>query len=302
MQDKFINNIKNIVWWIPFKKLRNSIRDILTYLLNNSTLLENELTSMRNELNTTKENLNFLIDVTKKLYSNKNIIYPIKLSDMQFYFYDSIFSKTVSIVEKEINFSNSYNFNSIDFKEGDIVIDIGGNIGMVSIYLAKKYPFLKIYAFEPIKQNYENFLKNIEINNIDKNIITVENVAISGDGRDLTFMFPLHNSGGGRIEEKAEWHKIYPLNLEVYFNVHSITFDDIFNKYSIDKCKLLKIDCEGSEYDILYNANKNNLKKCEYMVSEFHDGTDNIKKLYDYCSQYINNIKYEKYFGNTTSD
>lgn len=83
-----------------------------------------------------------------------NDIYYCKLSGLDFVFYDSILSGTVNTVSGEID---NYDFDSIDFKERDVVIDIGGNIGMVSIYLAKKYPFLKIYAFEPVIQNYQNF-------------------------------------------------------------------------------------------------------------------------------------------------
>lgn len=210
-----------------------------------------------------------------------NDIYYCKLSGLDFVFYDSILSGTVNTVSGEID---NYDFDSIDFKERDVVIDIGGNIGMVSIYLAKKYPFLKIYAFEPVIQNYQNFFKNIELNNIDKNIIKVFNFVITKDGRDVTTNSPSFNSGASNI------YNYYGGDIaNIVPNIKSITFDDIFTNNNISKCKLLKIDCEGAEYEILYNANIENLKNCEYMRAEFH-GSES-KNLHDYCKKYIKHIK-----------
>ena len=259
--------IDMIVWWIPFRRLRDVVRCTL-----------NDIHSILNETIDTKNKIN-------KILSKENIIYPCKLSDIDFYFYDSMISCTTDVVKKEIG---PYNFDSIDFKEGDIVIDIGANIGMVSIYLAKKYPFLKIYAFEPVKQNYENLLKNIEINNIPKYTITAENVAITKDRRDIDIIIPLYNTAASSfVIERGTT----ALTSNIDIHVQSITFDDIFKKYNINKCKLLKIDCEGAEYEILYNASKENLKKCENMRREFHGCIDEEKQLYEYCSKYIKNIE-----------
>ncbi|WIH87734.1 hypothetical protein [Brachyspira pilosicoli] len=88
------------------------------------------------------------------------MIYSAQLLGEPYYFYDAITSRTVFFVTREIN-NDEYSpiFKKIDFKEGDVVLDIGANVGMVSILLVKKFPFLKIYSFEPMKNNYENLLK-----------------------------------------------------------------------------------------------------------------------------------------------
>ena len=262
MTEKTINNI---VWWIPFRKLRDSVREVLYSIIN---------------INNSLKDINkFII----KKYSNESYLYSCKLGGIDFKFYDSIFSGTLELVFSEMG---SYNFDSINFKDGDVVIDIGGNVGMVSLYLAKKYPFLKIYAFEPVKQNYENFLKNIELNNINKDIIKVFNLAITKDRRDVILTSPFNNSGGSNIYDYHICSKI--LNNSSIGK--SITFDDIFNNNNISKCKLLKIDCEGAEYEILYSANVENLKNCEYMRAEFHGKKSKQKDLYNHCNKFIKNI------------
>ena len=272
MTEKTINNI---VWWIPFRKLRNSVREVLYSIMNinNSTKSSSEMTIMIKDI----------YKVVTKKYSNENYLYSCKLDGIDFKFYDFIFNNTIMYFQSEID---SYNLDSIDFKDGDVVIDIGGKVGMVSLYLAKKYPFLKIYTFEPVKQNYENFLKNIELNNINKDIIKVFNLAITKDRRDVILTSPFNHSGGSNIYN----HSNTSINL-INENVKSITFDDIFANNNILKCKLLKIDCEGAEYEILYSANVENLKNCEYMRGEFHGIEDKREKLYNYCNKYIKHIE-----------
>lgn len=294
--------IDDILWWIPFKHLRNSIRSLLNNIiyniidLNSKTNdiqysindLNNKINDLNNGINNIQYNLHNLKELLEKKLSVENIIYSYELAGINFYFYDSIISNTVAWVQSEME---AYNFNTIDFQEGDIVIDIGANVGMISIYLAKKYPFLKIYAFEPVKQNYENLLKNIEINNINEGIITAENVAITKDRRNMNIITPLNNTGGSSFCIERDLNAI---NSNINLNVKSITFDDIFEKYNIDKCKLLKIDCEGAEYEILYNASENNLRKCNNMRAEFHGNELEQIKLYEYCHKYIKNIEYQK--------
>ena len=267
ISEDIIKNIDEIVWYIPFRKLRDSVREVLYSIIN---------------INNSLKDINkFII----KKYSNESYLYSCKLGGIDFKFYDFIFSGVTEYMPNEID---DYNFDSIDFKDGDVVIDIGGNIGTVSIYLAKKYPFLKIYAFEPVKQNYENFLKNIELNNINKDIIKVFNLAITKDRRDVILTSPFNNSGASNIYNNFRGSGNIILNNDI--SIKSITFDDIFSNNNISKCKLLKIDCEGAEYEILYSANVENLKNCEYMRAEFHGKKSKQKDLYNHCNKFIKNI------------
>ena len=258
--------IDNIVWWIPFKKLRNSVRELLLYnieignLHNNINTKINNLENLCGKINYDLSNIE---EIIIKKYSKENIIYPVKLLNDNYYFYDTITSKTVSYVTSEINGNEYSNMFNIDFKEGDIVIDIGANIGMVSILLAKKFPFIKIYSFEPVKTNYDNFVKNIKINEVTDGIIKHFNKAVTKDGREISMIVNPINQGNSYIN-------IYNTNYNLELNVESLTFTDILNENNIDKIKLLKIDCEGSEYEILYNINKSILTNIEYIYGEFH--------------------------------
>jgi hypothetical protein len=51
-------------------------------------------------------------------------------------------------------------------------------------------------------------------------------------------------------------------------DVASVTLDEVFAVHGIERCRLLKIDCEGMEYEILPGAGV--LDKVEYLAGEFH--------------------------------
>ena len=258
-------------------------------------ILNNKLDRILHDYdNLIRGGVNRLNNILTKKYLNENYIYTVNIDNNLFHFQDSILSESVNMIAHELN-NNEYDFN-IDFKEGDIVIDIGANVGMVSILLAKKFPFLKIYSFEPLKENYDNFIKNIELNNIPKGVITAENKAVTKDGRLITMSINSANKGGSSTTDVISINSIMTKENS---QVESITLEEIFKKYYINKLKLLKIDCEGSEYEILYNADTNLLKNIENLRGEFHENknlTDeyDIDKLCEYVSKYIKNYKVTK--------
>lgn len=45
---------------------------------------------------------------------------------------------------------NEYGLDEIEFQPGDVVLDVGANTGIVSIYLAQLHPEIIIHAFEPV--------------------------------------------------------------------------------------------------------------------------------------------------------
>lgn len=262
-----------------------------------NTTLENFDNFIRevNKLSIIDNKIDFINNILKKKHINENYIYTVNINNNLFHFQDSILSDSVNIIANELN-NNDYDFQNIYFKEGDIVIDIGANVGMVSILLAKQFPFLKIYSFEPLKENYDNLLKNIELNNIPDGIITAENKAVTKDGRLINMSINSSNKGGSSTADVISTNSIMT---KENCQIESITLEEIFKKYNINKLKLLKIDCEGSEYEILYNTNTNILNKIENLIGEFHENKDltdeyDIDKLCDYVSKYIKNYKVTK--------
>lgn len=196
---------------------------------------------------------------------------------------DHFSSMTSSIIASELN-QDCYNLGRIAFSENDNVIDIGSHVGMVSIYLAKLYPYINIYSFEPFPDNYQNLLRNIEINRI-KNIHPY-NKAVTKDGRPLLMALHCANTGGATAQmEAARMGNYYTHQVE------SIVLDKFMEEAGIEKCKLLKVDCEGSEYEILHNTKR--LGSVEYLAGEVHTNPYlssmgySLAGLYEHCKAFI---------------
>lgn len=165
---------------------------------------------------------------------------------------------------------NDYKLDDLDLK--GVVVDIGAHKGLVSCYIAKKYPKVTVYAFEPVKENVEALLENIKRNKLSN--VVPHHLAVTKDGRDVEiFTDPHNNSGGSTLYGKGNSQKL-----------NSTTLAEIFDKYKIDRLDLLKIDCEGAEYEILDTPL---LERVDRLRGEFHRGYGNASELLDKCKSVI---------------
>jgi FkbM family methyltransferase len=131
------------------------------------------------------------------------------------------------------------------FRAGDTVIDVGAHVGTVSIYLAKKFPFLKVHAIEPDPLNYACLKRNIELNGVLN--ITAHHKAVCGDGQSRILYVDALESGWATINARlASSHHVLST-----VQVETVTLDQIFQEYKIRHCRLLKITALGAVQETL---------------------------------------------------
>ena len=140
------------------------------------------------------------------------------------------------------------------------IIDLGAHIGIFSIQAAKLFPNAKIYAFEAFEENYNLLKENIALNNMNRQI-TPECIAVSSDSNKKLTLYLQDSSTGG--------HSITPEGQNT-IQVNTITLEEIFHKYNIKQCDLLKIDIEGSETLIKKSLTKL-LPKISKIYMEYHE-------------------------------
>lgn len=117
-------------------------------------------------------------------------------------------------------------------------IDVGGCCGNHSIFFSKFTKADEIITFEPNKNNFEKILKNIEINNC-KNII-VFNYALAEKEKMVGIENKI-DAGQNKIIENENENNIYAYPLD---------------KFSYTDVKIIKIDVEGYEKNVLIGAKK----------------------------------------------
>jgi len=159
----------------------------------------------------------------------------------------------------EIWVDKVYTPRSYKIKQGDIIIDIGGNIGMFAIFAVTRARNIKVYSFEPFPSNAMYFIKNTRDTRLSG--IKLQEKAVAGTlGKRF---LGISDSWGGHILSSQK------KDINQSIEVETITLNEILTE--IGRCNFLKIDCEGSEYEIFFSTAKDNLKKIQKIVGEYHD-------------------------------
>lgn len=141
------------------------------------------------------------------------------------------------------------------------VIDIGGGWGDFSIDVARKHPGCRVIAFEPFGPSVELFKVNLALN-------AVGNVELipAAVGRKT-----------GKLRLSTAHTEAVQLSTaqtatQSWQEVDSYSLKDVLRNFLVERCDLLKMDCEGGEYEILFFAEPESLKKIQRIVMETHDG------------------------------
>ncbi|NQT95006.1 MAG: FkbM family methyltransferase [Candidatus Omnitrophica bacterium] len=134
-----------------------------------------------------------------------------------------------------------------DFKKDDIAFDVGANIGAYSLVMAKR--IRKVYAFEPSVFTFNTLIKNIHTNKA-VNIVPL-NIALSQHKRLGTFVYSSTSLGSlmhrldGNMEGSAYEQQIL-----------SYSIDELIDDFKIEPPQHIKIDVDGTEFEILKGAAK----------------------------------------------
>lgn len=204
------------------------------------------------------------------------------LNQIEFVFQDLASSDAVPIIIKELQ-RDCYGLHKIPFEAGDIVLDIGGHVGCFAIVLGRLFPEIQIYAFEPLPGNIHNFRHNLQQNQVHN--VDLIPKAVTSDGRTIELYPNPQNTGAVMSPEK------YSMKVRPGHHCPSVTLSSMFKAYQIQRCKLLKLDCEGFEFELLYHFA--HLDQVDYLSAEVHIQTDKIhgehsfKDLRAYCEKFI---------------
>jgi len=131
-------------------------------------------------------------------------------------------------------------------KKGNF-FDIGANIGFYSLIVAKFYKNLKVYSFEPIKENYNFLLKNIK-GNFLKNI-KAYNFGFYSENKEITFFTYPEGRGNSSIRNLSKQRNVELQKAQVKI------LDDFIDDKKI-KVDFIKCDVEGSELFVFLGAKK----------------------------------------------
>ena len=176
---------------------------------------------------------------------------------------------------KEIFMENAYSIGlKKRIKKNPTIIDIGANAGFFTMFAVSKYPECTVYSYEPIYSNFQQLIKNRELNSTKK--IYCFNSAVCGHNGKIKMS---HNKTGSFTTTASIINNDGDDDKES-IEVSCLKLSELFKENNLDSCDLLKLDCEGAEYDILYNTPKEILNKIDQMAIEVHQGKNEKENLF----------------------
>lgn len=187
--------------------------------------------------------------------------HKIKIIDfMSFFIYNEIFVEECY----DVSLENSRN---------PIIVDVGANTGFFALRMKQLYPDSIIYCFEPYPPCIEILLETIQINKLTN--VFVKPIAVSDEpGMSKLFIHPT-NIGG---------HSLYAKNVsENYVDIKTINLVELLEILDDNRdCELLKLDCEGSEYNIIKSMDSKIAKSIQNIIYEPTYEEYDIENLNEY--------------------
>ena len=165
---------------------------------------------------------------------------------------------------KETCLDQCYDLVKITPGDVRVVVDLGAGFGDFSIYAASRYPSSTVYAYEPSPASFGMLQQNVQLNRADR--VRAFPYAVVGratgpitlyTGTPSAVQHTMFQAGGRDSTQTVQ--------------VESVTLEQVFREHTIERCDLLKIDCEGAEYDILLHSDASVITRIGHIVMEYHD-------------------------------
>jgi FkbM family methyltransferase len=163
---------------------------------------------------------------------------------------------------REIVFREIYGLVAERVGRCEYVFDLGGNIGLTSLYLATRFPQCRILTVEPYSANCELLKKNLAPL-IATGRCQVCPGAVWRDDTTLDLSLPPGGTGFDAIQVKA----VSPTELRQ--PVPAFTVETLLRMANFPRIDVLKIDIEGAE-TALFRAPTAWLARVNAIAIEFH--------------------------------
>jgi len=198
-----------------------------------------------------------LLDCCKaKIFADENGSVIMRVSEVSFYLrnWQELF------IAHEVFVGGCYN---ILLKQPFFLIDIGFNVGLASLFFASHINCVRIQAFEPFPATFEAGAMNIDLNPQLKQKFCLHNYGLAGSERNLVLDYCAEIKGSiglcgiSPLAKSKDFLKTVSL-VEIQVKDVATELKRVLGKTTGEKV-ICKIDCEGSEYEILPRLDAENI-------------------------------------------
>jgi FkbM family methyltransferase len=181
-------------------------------------------------------------------------------------------------------------------QEGDTILDIGGHVGLASMYFASAAPKLQIISAEAAPRTYACLKANLALHLPDA---TALNVAVSNTRGARLFTFYENSPGNSSlyanrhqddattrqfllnagVDEPAIEELVEDLHRPTVLTVQTVTVSDLIEAHGVTSIGLLKIDVERAELDVALGLEERHWPLIRHVVAEVHTENGRLEAL-----------------------
>ncbi|HEV7519010.1 MAG TPA: FkbM family methyltransferase, partial [Thermoanaerobaculia bacterium] len=195
---------------------------------------------------------------------------------------------------RELFEEHSYFRHGIELQDGATVFNVGANIGLFDLLLARSVPGVEIFAFEPLPPIYEVLRANLDLYGVRARTFKHGLASVSGSATFDYFPHVSILSGrfadaaaeretlrkymlaqprpGEAIPSEEEMEDVLTDRLEKRSFVCPMrTLSEVVREHGVEVIDLLKVDVEKAELDVLQGLAEEDWPKVRQVVAEVHD-------------------------------
>jgi FkbM family methyltransferase len=159
-----------------------------------------------------------------------------------------------------------------------LIVDVGASVGVFSVYAASRARAARVIAYEPVLQTYERLIEQVSQKGLEGRVHcrraaiggadTIRTIRVVADSVRSSF-FP-HLASAPSAEE----------------HVPTQPLESVVSEAGGQRISLLKMDCEGAEWEALDSADNNTLRRIDRVSLEYHpmpgrDPDELVKRFLD---------------------
>jgi FkbM family methyltransferase len=157
-----------------------------------------------------------------------------------------------------VHVDRDYEVPGFDWSNARTIVDVGAHVGSFTIWAALRSPSARFLAIEPNPETFLLLSQNISDNSMLNRVSAVN--AAAGVHSGLATLELLEHSLGTRISRSGQG--IVAVQVQ--------EMQELLAAAGMNQVDLLKMDCEGMEYEILRGMGSDQLRLINAVACEYH--------------------------------
>jgi FkbM family methyltransferase len=159
-----------------------------------------------------------------------------------------------------------------------LIVDVGANIGLFTMYAARQAPEAQIISIEPFPETGQRLRSLVETNRLTERV-TILNCAVSGSSgtaamdaasAEIPSQYKRINSATTRVLNPKHRGEAAVRQAESGVSVRTETLQQVIESVKATRADLLKMNIHGSEYEVLMSTPLAALQSFRRIAVQYH--------------------------------